>query len=57
MSVVMLALVVVMERRWGSPAQHAALFWVAPVATAVSTPLLFCVPADFGATVALFVAG
>lgn len=57
MSVVMLVLIVVMEKRLGSPTQHAALFWVAPVATAVSTPLLFCVLPDFGATVVLFVIG
>ena len=39
MSVVMLVLIVVLEKRLGSPAQHAALFWIAPLATAVSTPL------------------
>ena len=57
MSVVMLALIVVMEKRLGSPTRHAVLFWLAPVATAASTPLLFCVLPDFGATVALFVVG
>lgn len=57
MSVVMLVLIVVLEKRLGSPAQHAALFWIAPLATAVSTPLLFCELPDFGATAALFVAG
>ena len=55
MSVVMLVLIVVLEKRLGSPAQHAALFWIAPLATAVSTPLLFCELPDFGATAALFV--
>lgn len=57
MSVVMLVLIVVLEKRLGSPAQHAALFWIAPLATAVSTPLLFCELPDFGATAALFVVG
>ena len=57
MSVVMLVLIVVLEKRLGSPAQHAALFWIAPLATAVSTPLLFCELPDFGATAALFVIG
>lgn len=57
MSVVMLVLIVVLEKRLGSPAQHAALFWIAPLATAVSTPLLFCELPDFGATAALFVTG
>ena len=57
MSVVMLVLIVVLEKRLGSPTQHAALFWLAPLATAISTPLLFCELGDFGATVALFVLG
>ena len=57
MSVVMLVLIVVLEKRLGSPTQHAALFWIAPLATAVSTPLLFCELPDFGATAALFVMG
>lgn len=57
MSVVMLVLIVVLEKRLGSPTQHAALFWIAPLATAVSTPLLFCELPDFGATAALFVVG
>ena len=57
MSVVMLVLIVVLEKRLGSPAQHAAMFWIAPLATAVSTPLLFCELPDFGATAALFVIG
>ena len=42
---------------WGSPVRHPALFWVAPMATAVSTPLLFCELPDLFATAALFVAG
>ncbi len=57
MSVVTLALVVGLERRLGSPIRHPALFWVAPMATAVSTPLLFCELPDLFATAALFVAG
>lgn len=57
MSVAMLALIVVLEKRLGSPTQHAALFWVAPLATAASTPLLFLALPGFDATVALFVVG
>ena len=57
MSVVMLVLIVVLEKRLGSPTQHAALFWIAPFATAVSTPLLFMELPDLGATAALFVVG
>lgn len=57
MSVAMLVLVVVLEKRLGSPTQHASLFWIAPLATAVSTPLLFCELPDFAATTMLFVTG
>lgn len=57
MSVVMLILIVALERRLGSPAEHPALFWIAPAATAVSTPLLYCALPDFAATTAVFVAG
>ena len=57
MSVIMLALIVVLEKRLGSPTQHAALFWIAPLATAISTPLLFVELPSFGATAALFVVG
>lgn len=57
MSVIMLVLIVVLEKRLGTPAQHAALFWIAPLATAISTPLLFVELPVFGATVVLFVVG
>ena len=57
MSVIMLVLIVVLEKRLGSPTQHAALFWVAPLATAASTPLLFCELPAFAATAGLFVLG
>lgn len=57
MSVVTLALIVVLEKRLGSPTHHAVLLWIAPLATAISTPLLFMALPDFGATVTLFVIG
>ncbi len=57
MSVLMLLLIVVLEKRLGSPTDHAALFWLAPLATAVSTPLMFYSLPDFWATVVLFALG
>lgn len=57
MSVVMLVAIVLGEKRFGSPTEHPSLFLVAPVATALSTPLLFGITGDVGLTVVLFVFG
>lgn len=57
MSVLMLVFIVAMERRWGSPCQHAFLFAVAPVATTFSTPLLFANTPSNVANIVLFTTG
>ncbi|WP_417143719.1 response regulator transcription factor [Raoultibacter massiliensis] len=57
MSVVMLVAIVLGEKRFGSPTEHLPLFFIAPVATALSTPLLFGITGDVAFTVALFVFG
>ncbi|MEI3231693.1 MAG: hypothetical protein V8S24_10995 [Gordonibacter pamelaeae] len=40
-SIAMLVAIVCLEKRLGSPVAHPLLFWLAPLATALSTPLLF----------------
>ncbi|MEA5019165.1 MAG: LuxR family transcriptional regulator [Gordonibacter sp.] len=57
MSVLTLIAIVGAERTFGSPADHVMLLRVAPVATAVSTPLLFWAPPNADAMVMLFVLG
>lgn len=57
MSVVTLALIVGLERRLGSPGDHRALFWVAPLATALSTPFLFLMGDSYLSSLLLFVFG
>lgn len=57
MSVIMLVFIVGFERRLGSPTGHPALFWVAPLATAVSTPLLFWTLPSLVGTEVLFALG
>lgn len=57
MSVVMLVAIVLAEKRFGSPTEHSSLFAIAPVATALSTPLLFGVTGDAVSTILLFVIG
>lgn len=57
MSVATLLVVVFAERRFGAPVEHPVLLWVAPVAAALSTPLLFWSTGDEVVTRVLFVAG
>ncbi len=57
MSVITLVVIVCAERRFGSPVDHAVLLRIAPVATAVSTPLLFWTASSADVTTALFVVG
>lgn len=40
-SVLMLIVVVLAEKRYGAPSQHPSLQWLAPLCAALSTPLLF----------------
>lgn len=56
-SIVMLVLIVALEPRLGSPAQHASLFLVAPLVSGLATPLLYAVLPVSSASLALFVAG
>lgn len=57
MSIVTLAFIVGLERRFGSPGDHRVLFWVAPLATALSTPLLFLMGDGYLSSAILFVLG
>ena len=56
-SIVMLAAIVCLEKRLGPPVAHPSLFWLAPSATALSTPLLFWGTGEAVSTMALFVLG
>ena len=40
-SVIMLVIIVVCEKRLGSPSSHPKLFWIAPLSTSFATSLLF----------------
>ena len=55
-SVLALALIVCLENRLGAPVAHPRLFWLAPAATALSTPLFYLPTGDFAVTVGVFVA-
>lgn len=57
MSVGMLVIIVLGERRLGTPADSRLLRWLAPVATAVSTPLLFFTFGGPDLTLPLFIIG
>ena len=56
-SIAMLVAIVCLEKRLGSPVAHPLLFWLAPLATALSTPLLFWGTGEAASTIALFVLG
>lgn len=56
-SIAMLVAIVCLEKRLGSPVFHPLLFWLAPLATALSTPLLFWNTGEHFSTIVLFVAG
>ncbi len=55
-SVIALTLIVCLENRLGAPVAHPRLFWLAPAATALSTPLFYLPTGDFAVTVGVFVA-
>lgn len=57
MSVLMLLCIVGFERRLGPPGSHPVLFWIAPLATALSTPLMFWTGGDYLISTSLFVFG
>ncbi|MDR2381228.1 MAG: LuxR C-terminal-related transcriptional regulator [Bifidobacteriaceae bacterium] len=57
MAVVTLVAIVFIERRFGPPTDHRTLFWLAPAATAISTPLLFWAAENLGISTAMFMAG
>ena len=57
MSIVMLILIVSLEKRLGSPVDHRHIVLLAPLLTAISTPLLFAPSHDFALTITLFVLG
>lgn len=57
MSILMLVFIVAMEKRWGAPCQHEKLFVVAPLATALSTPLLFITTPSEAVNLALYAVG
>lgn len=57
MSIVMLILIVSLEKRFGSPVDHRIIFLLAPLLTAISTPLLFVSTHDLALTTLLFVLG
>ncbi|MDR2254061.1 MAG: helix-turn-helix transcriptional regulator [Bifidobacteriaceae bacterium] len=57
MAVATLVAIVFAEKQFGSPSGHRGLFWLAPGATAISTPLLFWAVGDQGATTAMFLVG
>lgn len=56
-SIVMLAVIVCMEKRLGSPVSHPILFRLAPAAATFSTPLLFWNTGEAASTMASFVLG
>ena len=56
-SVFTLVLIVVLEKRIGSPVSHPHLFWIAPLAVAVACPLLFVQSDSFAVTMVLFTVG
>lgn len=56
-SIVVLAIIIVAEKRWGAPSQHKATFYLAPLLTAIATVLLFWSSDDFATTALIFVAG
>lgn len=56
-SIVMLVIIVFAEKRLGAPVAHPALFWLAPLLTALSTPLMFANTGETTSTVVLFVCG
>lgn len=57
MSVLMLLCIVAFERRLGSPGSHPVLFWIAPLATALSTPLMFWTGGDYLVSTSSFAVG
>ncbi|MDR2378919.1 MAG: hypothetical protein LBD70_05805, partial [Bifidobacteriaceae bacterium] len=57
MAVVTLVVIVFIEKRFGPPSDHRALLWLAPAATAISTPLLFWAAEDLNIGTAMFVVG
>jgi DNA-binding CsgD family transcriptional regulator len=57
LSILMLICIVGVEKRAGAPVNHPAFFWIAPVATALSTPLFFCVCDDSVLTTIFFTVG
>lgn len=57
MALLMLLCIVGSERRLGSPGSHPVLFWIAPLATALSTPLMFWTGGDYLVSTSLFVFG
>lgn len=56
-SIAMLVAIVCLEKQLGSPVAHPSLYWLAPFATAISTPLLFWGTGEAVSTIALFVLG
>lgn len=57
MSVLMLVLVVCAEKHLGSPAEHKNIIWLAPLLTAISTPMLFWSFSDITPMFAMFITG
>lgn len=57
LSVLTLLVIVRLEATFGSPVDHPALFWFAPLATAVSCPLLFIQLDSYELTLLLFICG
>lgn len=56
-SVLTLLLIVRLENRLGSPAQHPVFLWLAPLVTALSSPLLLIQFESFGLTLLMFATG
>jgi DNA-binding CsgD family transcriptional regulator len=57
MSVIMLVIIVLSEKRLGSPASHPSLQFIAPLTMAVSTPLLFVISGSMTLTILSFAVG
>jgi DNA-binding CsgD family transcriptional regulator len=56
-SVTTLLVLVKLEKRLGPPVGYPSFFWLAPLATALSCPLLFVQYESFAATLSLFIVG
>jgi len=57
MAIAMLVVLVAGERRWGSVVTHRPLLWIAPLATAASSPLLLFSSQNLQLTILAFVMG